>query len=82
MVPASVAAHSLSDFLVMAAMGLSAKGITTMANVSADRNHVGAFHSSACIGNHACDRSDGQANQQLPVKPQALGFSAKLIRAL
>jgi hypothetical protein len=54
MVPASVAAHSLRLFFVIAAMGLSANGITTMAKVSAERNHVGAFHSSACIGNHAC----------------------------
>ena len=31
------------------------KGRHTVANVSADKNHVGAFHSSACTGNHACD---------------------------
>ena len=32
----------------------SAKGSATVANVSAERNHVGAFQSSACAGNHAC----------------------------
>ena len=31
----------------------SAKGSAAVANVSADKNHVGAFQSSACIGNHA-----------------------------
>mmetsp|Transcript_7660 Transcript_7660/g.32538 ORF Transcript_7660/g.32538 Transcript_7660/m.32538 type:complete len:252 (+) Transcript_7660:275-1030(+) len=36
------------------AMGGSAKGSAAVANVSAERNHVGAFHSSACAGNHAC----------------------------
>ena len=36
------------------AMGGSANGSAAVAKVSAERNHVGAFQSSACAGNHAC----------------------------
>ena len=31
------------------------KGNATVAKVNALRNHVGAFHNSACDGNHACE---------------------------
>ena len=45
----------LSPLLRQLAIAGSANGRHTVAKVSADKNHVGAFHSSACAGNHACD---------------------------
>mmetsp|Transcript_13345 Transcript_13345/g.49934 ORF Transcript_13345/g.49934 Transcript_13345/m.49934 type:complete len:225 (+) Transcript_13345:393-1067(+) len=38
------------------AMAGNEKGNATVANVSADKNQVGAFQSSACAGNQACVR--------------------------
>ena len=50
----------------------NANGSATMANVKDERNQVGAFHSSACIGNQAWNSMCVRLQTELHPKVRAL----------